>query len=72
VREPENKLDEELSSLTFGRNTPEFAHILTYRVVRVLKQLVVASHALGVCAFLAVLLQEWPENDIDCISFCEK
>jgi hypothetical protein len=33
IRDLENKLDEELSWLTLGRNTPEFSPILTHHVV---------------------------------------
>jgi hypothetical protein len=51
VRDSENKPDEELSSLIFGRKTPEFGQILTHRVVDMRKQWVVASPALGVCSF---------------------
>jgi hypothetical protein len=47
----ESKPDEELSSLTFGRNTSDFTHILTHQVVHAAKQWVVASPALGVCDF---------------------
>jgi hypothetical protein len=51
VRNRENKLDEQLESLTFGPNTPEFMHILTHPIVRLLKQSAVAGPVLGVCAF---------------------
>jgi hypothetical protein len=51
MRDPENKPDEELSLLTFGRNTPEFTPILRDRVGEVHKQWVVVGLALGLCAF---------------------
>jgi Ni,Fe-hydrogenase III small subunit len=51
MRDSENKPDEELSLLTFGRNTPEFTPILRDRVAEVHKQWVVVILALGACAF---------------------
>jgi hypothetical protein len=51
MRNLENKPDEKLSSFTFWRNTPEYVHILTDRVVGVPKQWIVTSPALGICAF---------------------
>jgi hypothetical protein len=48
VRDPENKRDDKLSSLTFGRNTPEFLPILRHRIRGVARQEVVVSRVLGV------------------------
>jgi hypothetical protein len=56
VRDPENKPAEELSPLTWGRNTSKFAPILTQRVVGARRQWVIASPALGVYAFSRHLL----------------
>jgi hypothetical protein len=51
MRDLENKPDEELLFLTFGRHTTEFTPILRDRVVEVDKQGSVISLALGVYAF---------------------
>jgi hypothetical protein len=52
MRDAENKLDEKLSLLTFGRNTPDFVPILRHQLVALPKQWVVASPELAVCLFL--------------------
>jgi hypothetical protein len=56
MRDPENKLDEELSSLTFGRNIREFSISMADRAVHVHKEWAVANSALG---FHVVPRQFW-------------
>jgi hypothetical protein len=51
MRDPENRPDEELSLLTFWRNTPELTLIPRDRVGEILRQWVVVGLALGLCAF---------------------
>jgi hypothetical protein len=48
VRDPENKRDDKLSSLTFGRNNPEFLPIRRHQINGMPRQGVVVSRVLGV------------------------